>query len=163
MHVHKENQKDPFSRNALWLEKEWEFLKNSLTRANLLLDSQIFSPLWISVTNAWRSLLVLPSSPNTNSHHSHAEAHTGSLWPVGLWLSWGRELVPEAAAAHSLPRGWTQTAPAKATRPQISDFPIRRSKWQGVAIIKKRSSLIAYLENSASSLVSCFSPYERII
>lgn len=107
--------------------------------------------------------MVLPSSPSTNSQHHHTEICTGTLQSTSLWLSRDEEAPSSEATAHFLPRGLGSKERMRRPRGrsyQTSPFCVPNGK--EVAVIKKRPSLIAYLENSANSLLSFFSPHERV-
>lgn len=111
----------------MWLEKE-EFFKKLPKAASSPLDSRILSPLWVSVTNASGSLMVLPSSPNTNIQQYHRKSCRGPLQSTGLQLSRGKEPPFSEAAAPSL----SQDLGSKQTLSLwIWDLSTLSSKWQG--------------------------------
>lgn len=163
MHVHKENRKDPFSRNVnvAWGESSYKIPQQGpiccWTLKSFLHCEYQLQMHWEA---SWVCHLFLIQ---TDSQHNHTEIHTGTLRSAGLWLSCSQELSPEAAA-HSLSRGLGSKELSLrpwGCRYQTVPFCIPNGK--GVAVIKKRSLLIVYLEYSANSLVSFYSPHERIM
>lgn len=160
MHVHKENLKCPFSRNA---NAAWEGVR-ILTKFPE--KGQIAIGLSNCLSTVSISYKCLRKSHGFSSHkrptqsHRTPRRHVAMCRPLALPLQRAAILW---SGAHSLPRGLGSKQ--LLLRPQGCRYetsPLCVPNGKEVTTIKKRLLLIAYLDNSANSSVSFFSRHERV-